>query len=93
MKDPCVSRHSAAQALSVQVLQAFYAQATRGTRPDALAHDIAVGLIPHRIFSHVLKPNRINHFEKRELIEVSIPGADLSNSVLAKQNHCVGVVE
>ena len=92
MKDSRVSRHSAAQALSVQVLQAFYAKRL-GTRPDALAHDIAVGLIPHRIFSHVLKPNRINHFEKRELIEISIPGADLSNSVLAKQNRCVGVVE
>ena len=32
-------------ALSVQVLQEFYVQATRTTRPDALAHDIAVGLI------------------------------------------------
>ncbi len=32
-------------ALSVQVLQEFYVQATRTTRPDALAHDIAVGLM------------------------------------------------
>lgn len=32
-------------ALSVQVLQEFYAQATRATRPDPLDHDIAVGLI------------------------------------------------
>ena len=32
-------------ALSVQVLQEFYVQATRSTRPDALTHDIAVGLI------------------------------------------------
>jgi predicted nucleic acid-binding protein len=32
-------------ALSVQVLQEFYVQATRATRPDALAHDIAAGLI------------------------------------------------
>src|SRR3990172_3214716 len=32
-------------ALSVQVLQEFYVQATRTTRPDALAHDIAVGLV------------------------------------------------
>ncbi len=32
-------------ALSVQVLQEFYVQATRATRPDALAHDIAVGLV------------------------------------------------
>jgi predicted nucleic acid-binding protein len=32
-------------ALSVQVLQEFYMQATRTTRPDALDHDIAVGLI------------------------------------------------
>lgn len=31
--------------LSVQVLQEFYVQATRPTRPDALQHDIAVGLI------------------------------------------------
>jgi predicted nucleic acid-binding protein len=32
-------------ALSVQVLQEFYVQATRATRPDALANDIAVGLV------------------------------------------------
>ena len=32
-------------ALSVQVLQEFYMQATRATRPDALAHEIAVGLV------------------------------------------------
>jgi predicted nucleic acid-binding protein len=32
-------------ALSVQVLQEFYVQATRATRPDALSHDIAVGLV------------------------------------------------
>jgi predicted nucleic acid-binding protein len=32
-------------ALSVQVLQEFYVQATRPTRPDALPHDIATGLI------------------------------------------------
>lgn len=32
-------------ALSVQVLQEFYVQATRVTRPDRIAHDLAVGLI------------------------------------------------
>jgi predicted nucleic acid-binding protein len=32
-------------ALSVQVLQEFYVQATRSTRPDPLPHDIAGGLI------------------------------------------------
>jgi predicted nucleic acid-binding protein len=32
-------------ALSVQVLQEFYVQATRATRPDPLPHDIAAGLI------------------------------------------------
>ena len=32
-------------ALSVQVLQEFYVQATRATRPDALPHDIAAGLV------------------------------------------------
>ena len=32
-------------ALSVQVLQEFYVQATRPTRADALPHDIATGLI------------------------------------------------
>jgi predicted nucleic acid-binding protein len=32
-------------ALSVQVLQEFYVQATRPTRPDALPHDVAAGLI------------------------------------------------
>jgi predicted nucleic acid-binding protein len=29
----------------VQVLQEFYVQATRSTRPDPLPHEIAVGLI------------------------------------------------
>jgi predicted nucleic acid-binding protein len=32
-------------ALSVQVLQEFYVQATRPTRPDLLPHDIAVALM------------------------------------------------
>jgi len=32
-------------ALSVQVLQEFYVQATRATRPDALTHRQAVGLV------------------------------------------------
>jgi len=32
-------------ALSVQVLQEFYVQATRATRRDRLPHDIAAGLI------------------------------------------------
>jgi predicted nucleic acid-binding protein len=32
-------------ALSVQVLQEFYVQATRPTRTDALPHDLAVGLM------------------------------------------------
>jgi predicted nucleic acid-binding protein len=32
-------------ALSVQVLQEFYVQATRATRPDALDHDVAAGLV------------------------------------------------
>jgi len=32
-------------ALSVQVLQEFYVQATRATRSDPLPHDIAVGLV------------------------------------------------
>ena len=32
-------------ALSVQVLQEFYVQATRVTRPDPLPHEIATGLI------------------------------------------------
>ena len=32
-------------ALSVQVLQEFYVQATRPTRPDAIPHDVAAGLI------------------------------------------------
>ena len=31
--------------LSVQVLQEFYVQATRGTRADAISHEIAEGLI------------------------------------------------
>jgi predicted nucleic acid-binding protein len=31
--------------LSVQVLQEFYVQATRPTRPHAIAHEIAVGLV------------------------------------------------
>ncbi len=32
-------------ALSIQVLQEFYVQATRPTRRDAIPHDLAVGLI------------------------------------------------
>jgi predicted nucleic acid-binding protein len=32
-------------ALSVQVLQEFYVQATRSSRPNPLPHEIAVGLI------------------------------------------------
>jgi predicted nucleic acid-binding protein len=32
-------------ALSVQVLQEFYVQATRTTRPDPVPHEVAVGLI------------------------------------------------
>jgi predicted nucleic acid-binding protein len=32
-------------ALSVQVLQEFYLEATHARRPDALAHDLAAGLI------------------------------------------------
>jgi predicted nucleic acid-binding protein len=32
-------------ALSVQVLQEFYVQSTRPTRPGALSHDLAVALI------------------------------------------------
>ena len=32
-------------ALSVQVLQEFYVQATRASRPDPLPHDLAAGLI------------------------------------------------
>ncbi len=32
-------------ALSVQVLQEFYVQATRATRPDRLEHTVAAGLI------------------------------------------------
>jgi predicted nucleic acid-binding protein len=32
-------------ALSIQVLQEFYVQATRPTRPDPVPHEIAVGLI------------------------------------------------
>ena len=32
-------------ALSVQVLQEFYVQATRATRKDALSHEIAAGLV------------------------------------------------
>jgi predicted nucleic acid-binding protein len=32
-------------ALSVQVLQEFYTQATRPTRPDRVSHDIAAGLV------------------------------------------------
>ncbi|HEV2334000.1 MAG TPA: PIN domain-containing protein [Stellaceae bacterium] len=32
-------------ALSVQVLQEFYAQATRATRPHRLPHDVAVDLL------------------------------------------------
>ena len=32
-------------ALSIQVLQEFYVQATRTSRPDAVSHELAAGLI------------------------------------------------
>lgn len=38
-----LERHD--NAISVQVLQEFYVQATRATRPDALPHELAVGLM------------------------------------------------
>ncbi len=38
-------------ALSVQVLQEFYVQATRSTRPDALPHKTAAGLV--RVWSRL----------------------------------------
>jgi predicted nucleic acid-binding protein len=46
-KAQCASEILAARdlALSVQVLQEFYVQATRQTRPDPLTHDQAVRLI------------------------------------------------
>lgn len=34
-----------ANSLSVQVLQEFYVQATRATRPNPLSHEIAAGLV------------------------------------------------
>lgn len=40
-------------ALSVQVLQEFYVQATRATRQDALPHEIAAGLIRTWLRFHV----------------------------------------
>ena len=46
MRDRAVALIDAGgNALSVQVLQEFYVQATRATRRDALPHDIAAGLI------------------------------------------------
>ena len=32
-------------ALSIQVLQEFYVQATHASRPDALSHEVAAGLV------------------------------------------------
>lgn len=37
--------HDRSLRLSVQVLQEFYVQATRQTRPDRLSHDQALGLV------------------------------------------------
>ena len=34
-----------AGALSIQVLQEFYVQATRSSRSDAISHEVAAGLI------------------------------------------------
>lgn len=41
-------------ALSVQVLQEFYVQATRPTRPDPLNHQEAVALIQHWLRHHIV---------------------------------------
>ena len=45
----------AALALSVQVLQEFYVQATRPTRPDPLNHQEAAVLIQHWLRFHVVE--------------------------------------
>lgn len=40
-----------------------------------------------------LQSNRVDHFEKRETIEVGIPGADSSDSVLTHENGGMGIVQ
>ena len=42
-------------ALSVQVLQEFYVQATRPTRADAIPHNVAVGRLSRRLTSSAVK--------------------------------------
>jgi hypothetical protein len=68
-------------ALSVQVLQEFYVQATRPTRRQPLSHDIATGLI-----------RRWSRFRVQE-INLSILGAALeirapTISPTGRSNHC-----
>jgi len=56
-KKRCVARSILRQdhlALSVQVLQEFYVQATRVSRPDPLSHDEACSLIGHWLRFHVV---------------------------------------
>ena len=61
-------------ALSVQVLQEFYVQATRATRPDALTDEIAVGLVRTWLRFKVQEltlPLMINAFEIKTTYRLS----------------------
>lgn len=60
-------------ALSVQVLQEFYVQATRASRPDPLTHDEASELIGHWLRFHV--------------VPVTVPV--LQNALTLKSLHCI----
>ena len=61
-------------ALSVQVLQEFYVQATRATRPDALTDEIAVGLVRTWLrfkVQEITLPLMINAFEIKTTYRLS----------------------
>jgi predicted nucleic acid-binding protein len=61
-------------ALSVQVLQEFYVQATRTTRTDALAHEVAVGLVRTWLrfkLQEITLPVMMSALEIKELYRLS----------------------
>ena len=61
-------------ALSAQVLQEFYVQATRARRPDALSHDIAVGLVrtwPRFMVQQITLPVMIGALEIKAIYRFS----------------------
>jgi predicted nucleic acid-binding protein len=75
-------------ALSVQVLQEFYVQATRTSRPDPLSHDEACALIGHWLRFHVVPVTASvlqNALERKSLYAISYWDAAIIAAASAAQ--------